>query len=71
VKIEVVLDYIGCKREKASASLYLMRDEPREGLGFSYKMSLKERSVKLGLDHQHTNRNAIELGADPGIFGGK
>jgi hypothetical protein len=38
-----------------------MQDEPGEGLGFSYKMSLKERSAKLGFDHQLTNRDAISL----------
>jgi hypothetical protein len=49
----------------------LMQDEPEGGIGFSRKMSLKERSAMLGIDHQLANRDPVEPGADPGICGGQ
>jgi hypothetical protein len=48
-----------------------MQDEPEGGIGFSHKMSPKERSAKLGIDHQLANRNPVEPGADPDICGGQ
>jgi hypothetical protein len=49
----------------------LMQDEPEGKMGFSYKMSLKERSAMLGIDHQRANRGQTEPGANPGVSGGK
>src|SRR5207248_1351239 len=46
-------------------------DEPGARACFSYKMSLKGRSVMLGFDHQHGSSRAIEPGANPGVFGGQ
>src|ERR1019366_4765774 len=46
----------------------LIQDEPGEGGGFSYKMSLEERSRMLGLDHQRAHIGTLEPGADSGLF---
>src|ERR1019366_4828545 len=47
----------------------LIQDEPGGGAGFSYKMSLEERSRMLGFDHQRADIGTIEPGADSGVFG--
>src|ERR1035437_6345278 len=46
----------------------LIQDEPGEGGGFSYKMSLEERSRMLGLDHQRAHIGTLEPGAHSGLF---
>jgi hypothetical protein len=46
-----------------------MQDEPEEGVGFSYKMSLKERSRMLGVENQHARRKTTQPGSDPGVSG--
>jgi hypothetical protein len=49
-----------------------MQDELGAGVGFSCKMSLEEaRSGMLGVDRQHAGGRMVELGADPGVFGGQ
>src|ERR1019366_6188218 len=47
----------------------LIQDEPGGGAGFSYKMSLEERSRMLGFDHQRADIGTVEPGADSGVFG--
>src|ERR1019366_10551054 len=47
----------------------VIQDEPGGGAGFSYKMSLEERSRMLGFDHQRADIGTIEPGADSGVFG--
>ena len=47
----------------------LMQDEPEAEIGFSYKMSLKERSRMLGIENQHAGWRAPEPGTDPGVSG--
>jgi hypothetical protein len=49
----------------------LIQDEPEAEAGFSYKMSLKERSRMLKIDRQGAGSREVELGADPGVFGGQ
>src|SRR5450631_3227663 len=46
----------------------LIQDEPGEGEGFSYKMSLGARTRMLGIDHQRARNGTIEPGADSGVF---
>src|ERR1019366_3883017 len=57
-----------CKHRCAPQSC-LIQDEPGGGAGFSYKMSLEERSRMLGFDHQRADIGTIEPGADSGVFG--
>jgi hypothetical protein len=44
-----------------------MQDEPEAGVGFSHKMSLKERFRMLGIDHQHGRLTKTRSGANPGV----
>ena len=46
-----------------------MQDEPEAGMGFSHKMSLKERLRMLGIEDPRARWRTIEPGADPGVFG--
>ena len=48
-----------------------MQDEPEVGMGFSYKMSLKERLRMLGIEDQGARRTTTEPGSDPGVFRGQ
>src|ERR1035437_9855975 len=70
---------VGAPRSRESASYEsarkcrrgescLIQDEPGEGGGFSYKMSLEERSRMLGLDHQRAHIGTLEPGAHSGLF---
>src|ERR1019366_2465599 len=54
--------------ERPGCESCLIQDEPGEGGGFSYKMSLEERSRMLGLDHQRAHIGTLEPGADSGLF---
>lgn len=46
-----------------------MQDEPEAGIGFSHKMSLKERLGMLGIEDQRARWRTVEPGADPSVFG--
>jgi hypothetical protein len=43
-----------------------MQDEPEAELGFSHKMSLKDRM--LGIDRQHGRFRQVEPGTDPAFL---
>ena len=58
-------------RSSAEAGKCSLGDEPERGLCFSHKMSLKERSRMLGIDHQRAISREVEPGTDPGVFGGQ
>src|ERR1700726_4131045 len=45
----------------------LIQDEPEAGMGFSHKMSLKEKLGMLGIDSPHGRFQTDEPGADPGV----
>src|ERR1700680_4776560 len=45
-----------------------MQDEPGAGGCFAYKMSLKEGSAMLGIDHQSGAKTGDEPGGDAGLL---
>src|SRR5450755_2114327 len=53
------------------ANSCLMQDEPEQGAGFSYKMSLEAKTGMLGIDHHHGRYRRDEPGADPVVFSGQ
>src|SRR5580700_546981 len=62
-----MLQCTGKRGSLSWAESCLIQEEPEAGVGFSHKMSLKEKLGMLGIDSPHGRHQSDEPGADPGV----